>query len=375
MTLPKHVAKTLKNILDHPMMTDILDKSKDISNIVNEVSNWWKYDLFTRKPGPAYDEDGIFLGTNLDLACFLYELADRKAIINLPEYKNIRSRKIKEGQIKVSNENRHGAILGLNANKETFLFSMKIKDMNIITSNFVGDYRNFSITDFTGNWYDGWKKIDFIPDKEENKFITESKILENNTIIFNNFVSPNRWTSFFGQYYFITKVLIDRLTEEASYYYTETKKMLEEGIRFPERENSNEEEGQRVEREKGKSIKVKAFQVEIDTPKNESVFPTFEHNQENLIKLSDLRRYYIYKLIPKLRFATRATELSYYNSQDNMPSWLENVKWEKDYVVPGKRIKWERLVLFQPGVGERGVSIRKRNYEKSEMVDKDYEAE
>ena len=38
-----------------------------------------------------------------------------------------------------------------------------------------------------------------------------------------------------------------------------------------------------------------------------------------------------------------------------------------------KRIKWERLVLFQPGVGERGVSIRKRNYEKSEMVDKDYE--
>jgi hypothetical protein len=375
MTLPKHVAKTLKNILDHPMMTDILDKSKDISNIVNEVSNWWKYDLFTRKPGPAYDEDGIFLGTNLDLACFLYELADRKAIINLPEYKNIRSRKIKEGQIKVSNENRHGAILGLNANKETFLFSMKIKDMNIITSNFVGDYRNFSITDFTGNWYDGWKKIDFIPDKEENKFITESKILENNTIIFNNFVSPNRWTSFFGQYYFITKVLIDRLTEEASYYYTETKKMLEEGIRFPERENSNEEEGQRVEREKGKSIKVKAFQVEIDTPKNESVFPTFEHNQENLIKLSDLRRYYIYKLIPKLRFATRATELSYYNSQDNMPSWLENVKWEKDYVVPGKRIKWERLVLFQPGVGERGVSIRKRNYEKSEMVDKDYEVE
>lgn len=375
MTSPKHVAKTLKNILDHPMMVNILDKSKDISNIVNEVSNWWTYDLFTRKPGPAYDEDGIFLGTNLDLACFLYELADRKAIINLPEYKNIRSKKIKEGQIKVSDKNRHGAILGLNANKETFLFSMKIKDMNIITSNFVGDYRNFSITDFTGNWYDGWKKIDFIPDKEENKFISESKILENNSIIFNNFVSPNRWTSFFGQYYFITKVLIDRLTEEASYYYSETKKMLEEGIRFPERENSNEEEGQRVEREKGKSIKVKAFQVEIDTPKNESVFPTFEHNQENLIKLSDLRRYYIYKLIPKLRFATRATELSYYNSQDNMPSWLENVKWEKDYVVPGKRIKWERLVLFQPGVGERGVSIRKRNYEKSEMVDKDYEVE
>ena len=55
-----------------------------------------------------------------------------------------------------------------------------------------------------------------------------------------------------------------------------------------------------------------------------------------------------------------------------MPHWLENVKWENDYVVPGKRIKWERLVLFQPGVGKRSVSIRKRNYEKSEIVSKDY---
>jgi len=373
MTQPKKVAKTLKNILDHPMMINILDRSKDISDTIEEVASWWKYDLFNRKPGPAYDEDKVFLGTDLDLACFLYELADRKAVINLPEYKNIRSKKFKEGQIKISDENRHGLILGLSANKETFIFSMKIKDMNIITSNFVGDYRNFSITDFTGKWYNGWKIIQFIPDRSENKFIHESKILEENKIIFKNFVHPNRWTSFFGQYYFITKCLINRLTEEASYYYSETKKMLEENIKFPRIENSNKEEGQRVEREKGKSIKVKAFQVEIDVPDNETVFPTYEHNQENLIRLSDTRRYYIYKLIPKLRFATRATELAFFNSQNNKPAWLENVKWEKDFVVPGKRIKWERLVLFQPGVGERGVSIRKRNYEKSEMVDKDYE--
>jgi len=373
MTLPKKVAYTLKNILENPLMINIMDKSQDINKITDEISSWWTYDLFTRKPGPAYDEDGIFLGTNLDLACFLYELADRNAVINLPEYKSIRPASHKEGQIIISNKNRHGCMIGLNANKETFIFSVRIKDMNVMTSNSVGDYRNFSITNFTGDWYDGWKKIEFIPDLKENKFLTESKILEDNHITFKNFVSPNRWTSFFGQYYFITKTLIDRLTEEASYFNSEVKKMLDEGIKFPESEKGFVEEWPHKDVEEGKSIKVAAFQVEIDVPKNDSTFSIYEHNQENLIKLSNLRRYYIYNLIPKLRFATRATELSYYKSQQNMPSWLENVKWEKDYVIPGKRIKWERLVLFQPGVGERAVSIRKRNYEKYEIVSKNYE--
>ena len=370
MTEPKKVASTLKNVLNNPIMKVILDKSNDINSTINEVSSWWTYDLFTRKPGPAYNEDGIFVGTNLDLACFLYELADRNAAINLPEYKSIRSKSYKEGQVIISNENRHGVLLGLNANKETFIFSIRIKDMNVMTTNSIGDYRNFSITDFSGDWYDGWKKIEFIPDVKENKFLTESKILQGNHITFNNFSSPNRWTSFFGQYYFMTKVLIDRLTDEAAYYNSEVKSMLEEGIKFPP--GSESEDWPHKEVDKGKSIKVKAFQVEIDVPKNDTSFPVYEHNQENLVKLSNLRRFYVYKLIPKLRFATRATELSYYKSQDNMPAWLENVKWEKDYVVPGKRTKWERLVLFQPGVGEVGVSIRKRTYEKSEMVSLDY---
>lgn len=372
MTLPKRVAYTLKNILEHPLMSKILDKSKNINDVINEVWGWWTYDLFNRKPGPAYDEDGIFIGTDLDLACFLYELAGRRAVINLPEYKSIRPSSRKEGQMIVSKENRHGCLLGLNANKETFIFSVRIKDMNVMSSDSVGDYRNFSITDFSGNWYEGWKKIEFIPNVEENKFLSESRILENNHITFKNFSHPNRWTSFFGQYYFITKVLIDRLTEEASYFNSEIKKMLKEGIKFPENEKGIEFEWPHKEVEEGKSIKVKAFQVEIDVPKNNSSFQIYDYNQDNLVRLSNLRRYYIYDLIPKLRFATRATELSYYKCQQNMPAWLENVKWEKDYVIPGKRIKWERLVLFQPGVGERAVSIRKRNYEKSEIVSKDY---
>lgn len=372
MTAPKKVGQTLKTILDNPILIDIMDKSKNIKDTINEVSSWWKYDLFSRKPGPAYDEDGTFLGTDLDLACFLYELSDRNAVINLPTYKSLRKTKIKEGQSLVSKENRHGVLLGLNANKNTFIFSVRIKDMNVITTESVGDFRNFSLTDFDGNWYDGWRKIEFIPSAKENTFLTESKILEENHITFKNFSHPNRWTSFFGQYYFMTKCLIDRLTEEAAYYNYKIKKMIEMGIRYPISEAPVEWPKQ--EAEKGKSIKVKAFNVEIDIPENNSVFPNYEDNQENLVLLTKLRKEYVYKIIPRLRFATRATELSYYNQKsDVLPHWLKDVKWENDYVVPGKRTKWQRLVLFQPGVGERGVAIRKREFEKSEIVSKNYE--
>lgn len=372
MTAPKKVAYTLKSVLENPIMKDIMDKSKDVKDIINEVSSWWTYDLFSRKPGPAYDEDGTFLGTDLDLACFLYELADRNAVINLPSYKSIRKTKIKEGQALISKENRHGCLLGLNANKNTFLFSVRIKDMNVITTESVGDYRNFTLTDMDGNWYDGWKKIEFLPNAKENSFLTENKILEDNHISFKNFTHPNRWTSFFGQYYFMTKCLIDRLTEEAAYYNSEVKKMLEEGIKYPVTEVPTEWAKQ--ESKEGKSIKVKAFNVEVDIPENNTTFPVYEHNQVNLVALTKLRKEYVYKTIPKLRFATRATELSYYNQKENvLPAWLKDVKWEKDYVVPGKRTKWERLVLFQPGVGERGVAIRKREFEKSEIVSMNYE--
>ena len=368
----KKVAQTLKTVLDNQFMKDILNKNSDITITLNEVSSWWKYDLFSRKPGPAYEDDGTFLGTDLDLACFLYELADRNAVINLPEYKSLRKTRMKEGQMIVSKDNRHGCLLGLNANKDTFLFSIKIKDMNVITTESVGDFRNFSLTDFAGDWYDGWKKIEFLPSAKENNFLTESKILEGNHITFKNFSHPNRWISFFGQYYFITKCLIDRLTEEAAYYNSEIKKMLEEGIRYPVTETLVDWPKQ--ESEKGKSIKVKAFNVEIDVPENDTTFPVYEHNQINLVRLTRLRKQYVYRTIPKLRFATRATELSYYNNKsDALPAWLQDVKWEKDYVVPGKRTKWERLVLFQPGVGERGVSIRKREFEKSEIVNVNYE--
>ena len=67
----KQVAKTLVTILDDPRMKQIQDLSTPVDDLAKKIVSAWSMDLYTRKPGPAYDEDGSFVGTDLDLACFI----------------------------------------------------------------------------------------------------------------------------------------------------------------------------------------------------------------------------------------------------------------------------------------------------------------
>lgn len=366
MTKPKQVANTLKRILDHKLMKTMLDKGSNIDTTVEEVLAFWNFDLYSRKPGPAY-KNGVFEGTDLDMAAFLYALVDRGAVINLPEYKAAGPSRVKEGQVLTSKENRHGPLLGLVANKDVFKFSVKVKDMNVMTSESVGDYRTFSLTGPDGNWYDGWKQIDFMPSANENNFINDNKLWFGNQIVFKNFIHPNRWTSFYGQYYFLTKAMMERLSDEASYYKAVVKEMLAAGIDYPE---SDKKESVTTYPVGGSAKeKVEAFEVEIDIPEFTGEYAPIEHNQENLVKYSRLANDYIYKIIPKLRFMTRATEFALkQHGDDTTPSWMNDVKWERDYVQKGKRKKWDRLVLFQPAPGQTGVALRKRVFEKSIAV-------
>ena len=122
-----------------------MDRSKYISGVLNEVQQWWGYDLFSRRPGPAYIDEK-FVGTDLDLSCFLFELSERNAVINIPEYQLVRPTSIKKGFKVVSPQNRHGQIIGLTSNKDVLLFTLRIKDMNTIKSDSVGAYKNFAIT-------------------------------------------------------------------------------------------------------------------------------------------------------------------------------------------------------------------------------------
>jgi hypothetical protein len=378
MTEKKVVAKTLGNILENPTMQFIMDRSLPLDDVTDLVQKYWTVNMYTRKPGPAL-VDGVFEGTDLDLAVFLQGLADRGAVLNLPRYKAMRPATIKEGERLSSKENRHGKILGVVSNKEVFSFSLRIMDMNVMTSEAVGEPRTFSVTTPDGNWYDGWDKIEWDPSAAENKFLTENDIWTGNKVIFKHFVHPNRWISLYGQHYFITKALIERLTEQAADNFKQMKKMQSAGIEYPA---TGEVGAPKVygksTKEEGKSVKFESLEVEVDFPMS-GEYPQLIPSQENLIKLTEERRLWNNTIIPNLRFATRITEFAFYKygmkkeGGEKMPAWLSGgTVWEREFKFPRKKIKWDRIKLTQPGVGKYSVAIRKRVKSKSEIMAKDF---
>lgn len=366
MAKTKKVAETLTTILENPTMKAIMDRNYPIDNIIGEVVSWWRYDMSKRKPGPAYINDE-YVGTDLDLACFLFELAERNAVINIPQYKGMRGKTLREGEVVLSSDNRHGQIIGLTANKNVFSFSIRIKDMNVVNVDGVGEYRNFSITDLDGDWYEGFKNLGFIPTAKENKFLLENDMVVDNKIDFTTFVHPNRWSSMFGQHYFITKALLNRVKEEAGYYYKEIKAMLDEGVKYPVKDEPKE--WPKTEKGETKKIKVLSFEVDLEYPDNDTKYPEYKHTKKNLVELTNKRNYLLYNVSSKLTFALRTVEYAYHKFGHNrLPAWLKNVDWEEGYTEKGKRTKWDRVILFQPEVGKTGVSIKKRLYETTQEV-------
>jgi len=371
--MTKRIASTLMNVLDNSRMQVILDKSKPIQPVIDDMLNFWSYDLYSRRPGAAYTDDDIFIGTDLDLACFMFALAERGAVINIPKYESRRVSTVAEGEIVTSKDNRHGKILSIISNKENFAFSVRINDANVMTTDTVGNFRNFMLVDVDGKWYDGWREIEFVPTAKENDFLTNNELWSGNSVIFKNFIHPNRWISFYGQHYFITKALLDRLEIEAKHIDECIQKMKDRGVRLPPVDVK--EWPKKTVVGEAKTIKIKTLEAEIDYPDisgnwcdaTDGLIPNFNgKNDVDLMRAMMARKREItYSLIPKLRAATRATEYAFFfNSDDGnkMPVWIENAKWEHGYVVKGKRKEWNRLVFV------RGIGLRYRIWEKSEQV-------
>jgi len=367
MTEPKYVATTLKTMMESPMVKGILNRDFDISTLIDEALGWWNYDLFARKPSPAYNDYGVFTGTDLDLACFMYALAGRGAVINIPTYKAATQTKIREDQQLKSKYNRNGELIGVVSNKEFFSFSIKVMDQNVIGEDKVGDFRTFSLTGKDGTWYDGWQTIQFEPTLKENRFITENQLWSGNRIVFKNFIHPNRWTSFFGHHYAISKMLIERLEDEAKFLNSEMKRLQAAGISFPESADQPESHDYSYGDTVSKTFVAFEAMVYIPESNIEGAYIPLATTQAALITAYTKRKR-LMNAVAKLRFMTRASEYAHYINQDRMPAWFKNVKWEEDFTIPGKRIKWQRLKLFQPKVGEHSVSILKRTFTKKARV-------
>jgi hypothetical protein len=378
MTKKKEISKSIKNLIEDPEITRLLDRSDSSDDLYEKMIQSWGYDLYSRKPGPAYIE-GNYVGTDLDLACFIYELAQRNAVINFPlGYKAMGPRTITEGEQIISKENRHGPIIKLTSNKDFWKFGVTINDYNIITTESVGEPRSFLLTGLNGDFYPGWHKINFMPTAKENYFLNEHNLWTfTNQLIFKTFEHPNRWPSFFGKYYFQSKIMLKKIKEHRQHLNKEKKRIMNAGVEMPTKDESKYQykAPQSKKRKKvGKSKKIKApcFNVELDFIPFENEFKTYLETEQELMTIDS---YYkkLGQYAQRLQFMTRVTELSHWKNKDKFPAWMKNLSWEKDYVQKGKRIKWERLVLFQPTVGELGVSYRRREYQKSVEVSEDYQ--
>ena len=353
----------------------------------DEILGYWNYDLFTKNPGVAYNEDGIKV-TDLDLATFFFALASRNAVINIPQYKAKGPTRVKANETVLANTNRHGQILNLTSNKETFTFGVRIKDMNVMVienngSQTLGAFRTFLLTGFDGDLYKGWKRIEFSPSAKENDFLNQKDLWNGRTLVFDRFINSEKWISFYGKYYFLAKALIDRLVEERSYLKKEIGAMRDAGIIVPSNAPVEAQESDYVptEEEEYDTKKIWCFEAEVDVPESEINYPVHKHTVKNLIDLSvrvkDLNNY-----VERLRFLTRTIELAFSNKHpadrcDKMefdyPGWIKGFGWEKDFTFPGKRNKWYRLKIMQPSVGEFSVALRFRWTEKSQKVKKEPE--
>lgn len=375
----KIVARTLEALVTSDTMSRILDRSAPVDDLIPSVLSHWSYDLYSRKPAAALLENGALTATDLDLACFLSALVERSAVINLPTYERRRAQTVRAGERVLSADNRHGKVMSLSANKEVFSFSVRIQDMNVIqTDEVMGDSvgapRNFMLVDIDGSWHDGWSRIQFMPTAKENTFLSDRKLWTDNVVYFKNFVHPNRWISFYGSPYFLTKVLIDRLEEETKFYRAEEKKLLAAGVRWPPRDGANDSGGPKEwptsTRGDYSTIKVDAFECEADAPFIK-FFPALEMSTEAMVANSKRVRELTYTLLPQLRFAARATELAYYKAgaKDHaFPHWIQGAEWDTDYVQKGKRTVWNRLVLKQVYPWQLGFALRYRVYSKTEQV-------
>jgi len=379
--MKKQIAETLANILENPVVKTSLDRSSDIEDAVTEVKEAWMVDLDSRNPAPAYKEtiDGVpvYQGTDLDLFTFINALADRKAVINLPNYERIAPKTVRSDQRLISNKNRHGQILGVVANKETHSFNVRINDYQVVQvqadgRETVGAPRNFALVDYGGEWNDGWHKIEFKPDAKENYFLNTRGLWTGNSVVFKNFVHPTLANAFYGSRYLAAKALGMRVEDEARHYRQEAKELRDDGIKLRgEGSGYKPKVWQHSDARNVESIQVENLEAVLVLPEFEGKYPIKAKTQDGDVKeyskmptglkgkqevlrfAEDRAKELSYTVGPQITAATRAVELAYFKhgftgpkapGYEREPGWAIP-KWQRDYTIGNGRTEWNALKL------------------------------
>jgi len=351
----------------------LTDRKHDVRACTGRVLDQWRYNLTDRKFGPAYQdpETGQFT-TDLDLAVFMSALAERRAVVSLPVYKGRRASTYTEGEMVVSKENRHGRIISIRSNKDVFSFSALVEDANVITTGEVGKPRNFMLQDLDGTWHDGWKKVSFMADTEEEK-----KLFANTRhVSFGYFVHPNRWASFYSRNYLLAKVAIERLTDEQRHLKAERKRLKELLDVPPKVWPKSEKTGAE------KKETFWAMNAFVDGIEFTGEYQTYPDTQDGLDTVQMLL-HRIDDLLAQLRFHTRATEFAFWRHgvlssipetdvldylKGNLHEQPRQPKWAKGTWLTGYKEKPKARTFFACMEREEGLSLRWRCWKKTERV-------
>ena len=342
---PILIAKSVRDIahLRNPYAIAINDRSTTIDDeFVNAVLGQSIFSWEGRNPTPAVDENGNFQATDLDLLSFLVPLAARKAVIEIPRYRNRMKTVRKENERKIGSNN-FGTMTGMTSHKDVFSFSVRLFDQTIAVRDPVteveklGAHRNYSIVDGDATWYDGWDRIVFDPSAKENEFLTENKLFSGNTVYFKHYVHPNRKQSVYGAPYLLLKMLSSRLSDEASFYRTEVKRLEALGITLPAGQKGSyvptQSEGET------KPVKVNTMEMVLDMPAFAGEYSPVENTEEGIIKAYQRQKHLTYTLKPLVQFVLRADEAAFFLYGE------EEGYWQAGYRVPRGRVDWNQMVL------------------------------
>lgn len=370
MTAKKQIAATIKRLIHGDTFGRVLDRSVDVQDVIDTLVEHWEFNIEDRRPGPALvdPESGTLQPTDLDLACLAQTLARRKAVVVME--KGYESTDVRKDSAKSTGQKAIGAPLGmltaLVSNEDLLTFSGRMNNLAILNTKdggSLGAPRTYRFVGKDTRWHPGYHGMTFVADAKENEFLKKFDLARDGEVAFKNFVHPQRWTSFYGQYYFLTKVVIARLEEEARSLYA----FIKTNKDAKAKKASSYDATQKPESDdagfKTTKMEVPVFNAEPDAPfRGEFSMPTSVEEAEKH------RNAILYGMLPALRFPVRATELAFYKrlgERAGFPSWIRNAGWE-DFRI--KNTVWRRLVYGQLMPGQQGIALRYRIRSKLEDV-------
>jgi len=222
------------------------------------------------------------------------------------------------------------------------------------------------IVDCDGHWYNGWDRIVWKPDAEENAFLTESNLWTGNSVYFQHYVHPSRWQSVFGAPHLLKKMLIERINDEAGFYRKEVDRLIVAGVKFP---SSGGKKKTRPATSSGATskIQVQTMEMAVSIPNFSGEYEAVPATQEGLVQAYKRQKLLTYTYKPAVQFVVRANEAAYLHFGLNgdepgkIAHWMKGRKWE-----PWK--KTPRSALFNRMVLSNDMALLYRTKSKTEHV-------